>query len=446
MRNLAAILMLLTLAGGATCAQPPVEIDPADLPILEAFLEHTEALKRHCTPERMAQFAAQPEDITWQASRYIRMPLVAFQLTGQADYLDDFAERLDALLDQMAEDAEGHPGWYGLALELFRHPDHPDEAVDVIITSLTMAGLMTDFAVAVRAAGLEDAWAERINRYLELAWALVDKWDARGNFRVLPDGGAVYITNVRLRPDKAHLTQPHNKHAIAVNALVSLYRATGEATYIEKAARLGARFRRCLTLEDGRYRWNYWDPAGEWDVHPQEPGRWKHWIGAEHRGGYYAHSLSQAVALHELGLLFTYEDIERFVRTQTEVAWNGSFDAPQWFRVDGRPADEGHVYLCRWLAPWDDRVREMAFGAPAQAARMVAREHSWRGGVEAMAWLESKYLLTPGWGGDEPSDAGLVSEWAAGDGAELLAALSAYEVVEPGYQPPRTPAEMPGLR
>lgn len=436
-----ALVPLLLFAPVAAWALP--EIEPADKPILEAFLGHVETGARYCTPERMARFAARPEDITWQASLHIRMPLVAYQLVGDTGYLDEFVSRCDTLLALLTEDAEGHPGWYGLPYDLFRHPDHPDEPVDVIITSFSMAGLMADFVSVVRAAGLQEEYAEPITRYLDVARRLVAKWDERGNYRVLPDGGAVYITNERLHPLKAHLTQPHNKHAIITGALVSMYRATGEGAYIEKAVRLGARFKRCLTLAEGRYRWNYWDPAGPWDVDPSNSGKWKHWIGAEHRGGYYAHSVSHAVLLYELGLIFDRTDIERFVRTQTDVAWNGSFDEPRYFRVDGRPADEGHVYLCAWLAPFDARVREMAFGAPAQAARMAARSHSWQGSVVAMTWLEDKYLRLPAWASGEPAEADLVAEWAAGEGAALLSTLT-FAVTEPGYRPPLTPAQMLG--
>ncbi|MEA3399889.1 MAG: hypothetical protein U9R79_01465 [Armatimonadota bacterium] len=427
--------------GGRETSVTLPEIEEADQPIVEAFLRHVDSSAAYCTPERMARFAAQPEDITWQTSRHIRMPLVAFRLTGESRYLDEFVTRLEALLAEMSRDEEGHPGWYGLALELFRHPEHPDEPVDVIITSFTMAELMAEFAIVVREAGLAERYAEQIGRYLELAQKLVDKWEERGNYREIGERGAVYITHERLKPVKGHLTEPHNKHEMITRALVNLYAATGEAGYIEKAVRLGTRFKRCLMLdEQGIYRWNYWDPAGEWDVHPEEPGRWKHWIGAEHRGGYYSLSLSQTVLLYELGLVFDDRDIERFVRTQTEVAWNGSYEDPQWFRVDGREADEGHVYLCRWLASYDERIHEMAFGAHARSVRMEARDHPWQGGVVAMSWLEDKYLILPRWESPGASDAALVGEWAAGEGAELLAEL-AFDVEPPGYEPPMSPSQ-----
>ena len=110
-----------------------------------------------------------------------------------------------------------------------------------------------------------------------------------------------------------------------------------------KAIKLGTSFKNCLTLVDGRYQWNYWDPAGEWDIDPEDTRKWKHWIGAEHRSGYYSLSLSQAVLLYENELLFNRTDIERFVKTQTTVCWNGDLDNPEWARVDGKPSESAYL-------------------------------------------------------------------------------------------------------
>ena len=133
----AGILHLASLAALASAqvalADPPKVSDPADQQILEAFLGHVDGSARECTPERMAKFAAQPEDITWQGSRYIRMALVAYRLTEDTQYLDAFVARMDALCGCMTKGLDGFTGWYGLAYEIFRHPDHPDRKVDVML-------------------------------------------------------------------------------------------------------------------------------------------------------------------------------------------------------------------------------------------------------------------------------------------------------------------------
>jgi hypothetical protein len=436
------LTLALCLCGVAPCAARPEIADPTDQQILTAFLRQVEGSAVRCTPERLAQYAQQPEDITWQGSRYIKMALVAYELTGDAKYLDMFVERMDALCESLEEGPDGFLGWYGLPLELFRHPDHPDRKLDVILTSFVVAGLMADFACVVQA---DDTLAQRhakaVRRYMLIAGDhLVKKWDARGRYKDLGDGGAVYITHADLKPVKASLTQPHNKHSKIIKALLSLYAATHEDEYLVKAIKLGTRFKRCLTLVEDRYTWNYWDPAGSWDINPDEPGTWKHWIGSEHRGGYYSSSASQAVVLYEYGLVFDRADIDRLVKTQVDVCWNGDFDDPIWTRVDGREANA--VYLCSYLAPFEDTVYQMAYGPPAQAARLAGKDHSWQGGPVASDWLEFKYLRYPGWESGQPSEAETVAPFLAKAESKALVARLSFEVKAPSYEAPMTPAEM----
>jgi len=440
--TLAALLMpwtVLSALGG------PVQItDEVDRQIVSAFLQHAEKSRAYCTSERMAQFASQPEDITWQASLHIRMPLVAYQLTGEGKYLDMFVERMDTLCDQLSKGPDGFLGWYGLPLELFRHPHHPQRRVDVILTSFVMAGIMAEFALQVRKdSGLTAAYGQAAERYLELATNhLVRKWDARGNYRDLGDTGAVYVTHGELKPTKAHLTQPHNKHSKICQALVKLYKATGKDDYLVKAIKLGTRLKRCLSLVDNRYVWDYWDPAGAWDVHPEDPSKWKHWIGSEHRSGYYSLSVSFAVFLYEHGLVFTRTDIDRFVATQTRVCWNGSYDNPKWLRVDGRKADPQYSYLAGWLAPFDESIRQMAYGAWGQKARVQGMDHSWQGGPAAMGWIAFKYLTYPHWAGGNPAHTDSVKAFTDNpEGQQILRGLF-FEVIGEGYSAPRSPSQM----
>jgi len=438
----------LVLCAGVGRTVPPEITDPTDRQILEAFLAHAEAAGARCTPERMAEFASQPEDIVWVASQYVRMPLVAYRLTEETKYLDMFVERMDNLCSCLSEGPDGFLGWYGLPLELFRHPDHPERKVDVMLTGYEMTGLMAEFARVVKADGdLVARYGGAAKRYLDIAENhLIRKWDERGNYKELGTTGAVNITRADLKPVKAHLTQPHNKHAKFVGAMIDLYAATGRSAYLAKAIRFGTRFKRCLTLVDDRYSWDYLDPAGAWDVHPDDPAKWKHWIGSEHRGGYYNLTLSQAVLLYEHGLVFDETDMERFVATQMQVCWNGDTEDPKWARVDGQEMDS--QYLCGWLAPFDERIYEMAYGAPGQRTRLENKDHPWQGGVVACGWLEFKYLTFPRWRSGEPAEVDVIAPFLAEpDGGRLVLELG-FDVVEPSYHAPATPAEMtpmPGM-
>lgn len=381
---------ILATASISASAGIPAKMDEADREILAAFLRHVESSASYCTPERMAKFASQPEDITWQASKYIKMPLIAYRLVGDAKYLDMFVERMDTLIDQLEQGSDGFMGWYGLPLDLFRHPDYPDRQVDVMLTSFKMAGMMADFALEIKNDEvLEEKYGETAKRYMALATDhLIKKWDARGRYKDLGNNGAVYITHADLKPVKASLTQPHNKHSQIIRALLSVHRATGKNEYLKKAVKLGTRFKKSLRLVDYHYEWNYWDPAGDWDKDPEDPRKLKHWVGAEHRSGYYSSSLSQAVLLYENGLVF--DKIKPFVETQMTVCWNGDIENPKWARVDGKPSDS--AYLCSSLAPFNGKIYKMAYGKLAQQRRLKEKDHPWGGGVVAGDWLEHKYI------------------------------------------------------
>ena len=425
-----------------SAAAPPTIADPVDRQIADAFLKHVDKSAVRCTPERMAKFATQPEDIVWQASYYVRMPLVAYRLTGDPEYLDAFVKRMDALCECLTPGPDGFLGWYGLPLELFRHPNHPDRKVDVILVGFEISGLMAEFARIVQGDDqLAARHGESVKRYLSLAEDhLIKKWHVRGCYRDLGTRGAVYTTHPDLKPTKGSLTQPHNKHAKIAAALVDLYAATGNDEYLVKAVKLGTRFKHCLTRIDDRYRWNYWDPAGPWDVNPDDSAKWKHWIGAEHRHGYYSLSVSQAVLLYEHGLVFDRADIDRFLKTQTDVCWNGDLENPKWARVDGRAADSR--YLCTWLAPFDERIHELAFGTAAQQDRLQRKDHSWQGGVTACGWLEMKHVVCPKWSAGTPAETAAVENFLANASNQALLKKLSFEVDAPGYEAPMTPSQM----
>ena len=438
---LTGVMIVASIAAG--WAQPPEITDESDLEILQAFIEHTDKLPELLSDERMHGITSVPENIVWLGCRYLSQPLNAYLLTGETKYLDMFVSLTDKLCESLEEGPDGFKGWYGLPLELFRHPDHPERQMDVVLTSFEVTGLVADFALVVRGDEALAGWAPAADRYLALAEDhLVKKWDARGNYRDLGETGGVYVTHPDAKPTKANLTQPHNKNSKIAQALVSLFKATGDEQYLQRAIKLATRFKRCMTLVDGHYQWNYWDPSGDWDIHPEDPGKWKHWINPEHRGGYYSLSVSQVVTMYELGLVFSREDLDRFVRTQTEVCWDGSFDNPVWRLTNGGLAEKPRYkppYLCRWLAPFDEDVREMAFGAPAQQARLAAKDHGWQGGPVAGRWLALKYVTLPMWSSGEPAETDWVADFTAGDeGATFIEEL-AFEVEGDGYAAPMTP-------
>jgi hypothetical protein len=199
-------------------------------------------------------------------------------------------------------------------------------------------------------------------------------------------------------------------------------------------------------LKDGHYEWYYWDPAGEWDIKPLKPNEWKHWMGPEHRGGYYSLSLSQAVSLYQYGLVFDKTDIDRFVKTQLKMCWNGDFAHPVWSRVDGtRPAKytQGE-YIGAALAPFSESVAQFVYGGQRQEWLAGHVADAWQA-TQTGGWLRGKLLDYPAAkDGAQPYSTYGQRFLAKKENRDFLASL-AFEVTAPGYQPPHTPAEMKNM-
>jgi len=366
------VLLAVCLVVSMAAAGPVAVTDPTDKRILDGFLVHAANVAQELSPERCRELAKEDAEGTeaylWRVLPYLRMPLIASELTDEGRYLDVFVQAFENMRGALTVGPDGFLGWYGTPDPDYQDPANPGLRIDAIISSFGVAEAVCEFLASVAEnPELSRKYAKQHTEYLDLVENhLVKKHLVRGDYVDLGRGGAVCRTPAQgLKPASARLTMPHNKHDIIMRGFLALYRVTGNDDYMRRAIRIGVRFRHSLTLKGGHYEWNYWDPAGAWDVSPQDPGRWKHWIGPEHRSGYYSLSLSQAVLLYQYGLVFDRTDMDRFVKTQLEMCWNGDFEHPVWSRVDGtRPEQYTQgAYISAALAPFSEKVAQYVFGS-----------------------------------------------------------------------------------
>lgn len=445
------LVLCLALAPAALLALDAVKVDdPKDRQVLEGFLKHAGQVSETLTEAYAKKQAAEDaESYCWVVLKYQHLPLTAYRLSGNEKYLDLFVACFKNLRAAMTQDGQGFWGWYGKPLPGFQDPKQPDFKTDVIISDYRAIRVLAEFVETVDAEpALREKYAGPRAEYLELLEKhLAKKWPARGNSADLGAHGAIFRAEKGLKDVKADLTKPHNKHAILIHGLLALHRVTGKEEYLRTAVSLGVRFKHCLTLKDGHYEWNYWDPAGAWDVHPTDPAKWKHWIGVEHKGGYYSSTLSQAVDLYQHGLVFDRTDLDRFLKTQMEKCWNGDAVTPKWARVDGTTSDKYMQgdYLCGALAPFHEKLETFLYAGARQEERVKNAANSWQGGVVADDWIASKYLALAEARGGKALHAEIGRRFRAkSENAAWLKTLE-FDVSGSGYAAPQTPAEMKEL-
>lgn len=417
--------------------------DPQVSQIAAAFLKNVDAIPSSVT---RAVETERPEDHCWVTFQYLSMPLAAYEITGDQKYLDMFVECFNTLKAKMEKGTDGYLGWYGKPLGTFAPKDNPGFSTDVIITSFRCVKILCTFIELIDTdPRMAEAYAAQRREYLTLMNDhLAKKWIARGCYVDLGKTGAIFRTAKGLAPKKADLTQPHNKHSLIIDALLPLYRITGNDEYMRMAVKLGTRYKRSLVLKDGHYEWHYWDPAGKWDVNPENAEEWKHWIGVEHKGGYYSSSLSQAVLLFQHGLVFDRTDLDRFLKTQLEMSWNGNVEAPKWARCDGTTSEKymQGAYMCTALAPYSEKIETYCFGPKATAEKLKNAAHAWQGGPALHSWLAHKVSRLEKLKSDPRQYTSAGRKFLSKPDNRRFCEALAFTVEGSGYRTPRTPGEM----
>ncbi|HSU56456.1 MAG TPA: hypothetical protein VLT36_20520 [Candidatus Dormibacteraeota bacterium] len=161
-----------------------------------------------------------------------------------------------------------------------------------------------------------------------------------------------------------------------------MYDVTGRRVYLDHAEKWWRVMKsRMKTRQDGKYFvWNYWDPAGPWDYHPD--GSTRHWVGVHPNGGYYQIDGEGIITAFEHGLVFSQADIERLIATNRDFMWNHELTKARFQRIDGGTVDprwkDAPGTLWTALVPYDETLRRICLANHDPA--------SW-GGLATTPWF-----------------------------------------------------------
>ncbi len=325
-----------------------------------------EARRRYCDTEM-------GEQLGWLLGPFLNGFASAHESSGDEQWLERLADWAGAWLRRGVEEPDGHRGWpkrgSGGTIEQGYFTD------SLLGEAMAFRPLLAT-AVRVRAEpGLATRWGGEVSRWVEAAVQCAAKWEDRGAWREVKEGGVWVVLEFGLEEGVARwtdgyaqrtrtgFTHPANKQNHIARWLLALHRATGKAIYRERAEAwwrvMKSRIRK---LEGGRrWVWNYWDPAGPWDR--DAAGKPRHWVGVHPNGGYYGIDAEGMVDAFEHHCVFDRQDMDALVRTQLEFMWNGRVAGAAFSRLDGGVPDprwkESPGVLWEALTPYSKTLREV---------------------------------------------------------------------------------------
>ncbi len=445
-------IMAFSLPGWAADRDTPApltfreewKIPPEDRPVLEAFIGHAVKFASDRTPENVqAACLKSPESFAWVDFRFLNGLNLAYELTGDTTYLDQFRDTFGLYRAIMTTGNDHYLGWYGTPIPSRIPKDNPTLQVDEIQMNFRAMAILSRW---VELAETNPEYAKKNAQVLKASRDLMEnhlfpKWDSRGFFQELPAGRGIY-RGLEF-PVPPGVTLSHEKMAIVLEGLLGLHRATGKDVYLRRALQLGAFFKACLSVKDGHYEWMSWCPAGKWDVSPDKPDGWKvNWIAPDPNGEWYVSSLSMALHLYQHGLLFSDGDIARFVRTQKEMCWNGNRESPEYRNVAG--VKNEHVkgrFLSLQLAHYDPVLKELAFSGPHEAEVQKNSASAWKGGANAQAYVSEKYLRQASIEADPRPDRKIGEAFLKDPANRAFYDQLFFDVKEPGAVTPLVPSQ-----
>lgn len=368
---------------------------PNDAALREDWLERWEQHilggehERYCDHEM-------GEEIGWLISPFLNGFYYGYLATREVKWLDHLVDWADAWIKRGVTEPDGFTGWpksgTGGLLET-------DFLTDSLLGESMGLRPLVLMAGEIQKTPALQSYRARADAWLELAGKTFEKWDARGCWREVKDGGVWVVpawgidaktgqwTDGYARRTSDGFSNPDNKQNTIARWLLAMFDMTKKPVYRERAERWFRVMKsRMKTREDGKYFvWDYWDPAGPWDY--QEDGSTRHWVGVHPNGGYYALDLEGIVAAYEHGLVFDRQDLDRLIATNRDFMWNQQMAGAKFQRIDGGPVDsrwkDTPGVLWTALVPHDATLRKIFLANHNPA--------SW-GGLVVTPWYLSKAM------------------------------------------------------
>lgn len=330
------------------------------------------------------------EQLGWLVSPFLNGFYYGYLATRDPKWVEMLIDWMDSCVRRGIKEPDGFVGWpkSGMdATESFYTDSLLGEAMALRPVVLTADEIL-------KTPALKGKFDSQAQAYLRLAERVFEKWDSRGCWREIANGGLWVVPLFGIDPKTGQWTEgynrrntdgfsnPDNKENHIARWLIAMYDVTRKPVYRERAEKWFRLMKSRMKLrQDGTYFvWNYWDPAGSWDY--KADGSPKHWVGVHPNGGYYGIDVEAIVTAFEHGLVFTKEDIQRLIATNRDFMWNQQVTGAKFQRINGGQPDprwrNSPGVLWAALVPYDEMLRRVF---------LTNHNPSGWGGLSATPWF-----------------------------------------------------------
>ncbi|MFA5384987.1 MAG: Ig-like domain-containing protein [Eubacteriales bacterium] len=296
--------------------------------------------------------------IAWDESYLLRAYLFMYEATGDKQYLDEFTGHADTFLTRR-DSVRGVKDYRGLSLPAWRsgkYTDYKQYVIYAVQTGLTITPLAL-FAADVKKDPSLTAYQSRAEKYLAAAEDAIAIHDMR-------DEPQYYDVNCRWyeEGDTMRLDRPINMNLAMGSAMLAVYQATGDSTYLTKATKIANYFKQYLILNSSTnsYKWNYYPDDSQYGKVVEDID----------------HSLYdiEFVRLAYQSGIFSSTEMERFANTASKVMVksDGTISA----KVDGNGTTPYPGFISNWLYfyKWAPSLADESYKILSAKSSLVPKE------------------------------------------------------------------------
>jgi hypothetical protein len=386
-------ILTLLLLSSCTAVQEPGRRETAHLPRTPAPLESATPEERRLFEEikpLILKEARQPplvlaensEMYIWLVTPRIAPLIKAYQYSRDPEFLEVFVPLMEQILSQRyihPTKKEWNGWWHYQGYDVVIQPNRPgrewgllDDASFYFKPALEFALVVReDPALRARYGAKAEAWRKDVEESIRA-------FDQRGCWHDI-DAKTGWYTETTEYPDPSGVirqrdandswaggSQEYYKVSALNEALALAYRLTGDAWYRARMEKTAADWRRRWREDEKHVEWNYRDDrfAGDYVSRVYQQGRPRRGQYVHANGSFCVSDVAAAVALYDVGVFFTQQDMEKLIRTNLEFMYRG--DLPPTFRdVDGRTREaSAYKYhkggrLWTALAHFSPKTREL---------------------------------------------------------------------------------------